>query len=70
MKNNDATMWLSVRGIVLEENFTDALKKIAKKYQKINNIKNIKNVYNIIELKKQYLYYWQNHPSYIQQKKL
>lgn len=70
MTNKKAEKWLKERGIVLQENFAVALKKMAKDFQKEHEIKNIENVYSLIGLKKQYLTHWLKNPNSVQTKKL
>lgn len=70
MTNKKVQQWLDDKGIKLQESFADALKALAKKFQKENGIKNIEEVYALIGLKKQYLTYWANNPFSIQTKKL
>lgn len=70
MTNKKVQKWLEERDIKLEESFTDALKNLAKNYQREHGIKNIEYVYDLIGLKKQYLSYWAKNPLNLQTKKL
>lgn len=69
MENKKVQLWLDERGIKLEESFPDALKMLAKQFQKEHGIKTIAEVYQLIGLKKQYLAYWAKNPYSVQTKK-
>lgn len=61
--------WLSERGIMLEESFAQALRKLAVVYQRKNNISRINDVYKLIGIRKQLVLHWAQNPSSVQTKK-
>lgn len=69
MKNTKATTWLYNHGMLLEESFTQSLKELAQIYKKQNQIRRLDDVYKLIGTRKEYLYYWENHPHSMQTKK-
>lgn len=66
--NNNASQWLSSKGIVLEETFIAALQNYAKGYQKEHSIKQLDEIYRLIGTNKSHISYWKNHPHSTQTK--
>lgn len=63
-------IFIKENNIILEESFCTSLKKMAKKYKNEKNMKTLDEVYKLIGTRKEYIYYWENHLSSSQQKKL
>lgn len=68
MDNKKTISWLCKHGIELDESFTQALKILAIRYKNHNNLKSLDEVYKLIGARKEYIYYWKNHPYSTQTK--
>lgn len=67
--NLKVKQWLALHNIVPEESFAAALCRLSKEYQKENHIRKLEDVYRKIGVRKEYIYYWENHPYSTQTKK-
>lgn len=61
--------WLESRQIRLEEGFTAAIRRYAKKYKSTHHIRLLDDVYHLLGTTKQNLSWWENHPCSVQTKK-
>lgn len=68
MANKKAEKCLEDRGIIFQESFSAALKKLAKDFQKDHGIKNVEQVYSLIGKKTIYSQLAKN-PNSVQTKK-
>lgn len=62
MNNNKAMQWLAQRGQIPKEGFVSALSRLSKHYKKKHKIKNLNEVYQMLGTRKEYIYYWKQHP--------
>ncbi len=67
--NLKVKQWLALHNIIPEESFAAALRRLSKEYQKENHIRKLEDVYRKIGVRKEYIYYWENHPYSAQTKK-
>ncbi len=67
--NPKLNQWLTDHNIMLNESFPSALRRLSKQFQAANGIRTLQEVYRIIGIKKEYLYYWEQHPYNTQTKK-
>ena len=67
---NNATIvqWMKLHDLILKESFVEALRRLARQYQKENHIRRMEDVYQKIGICKEYLYYWEKHPYSAQTK--
>lgn len=69
MNNAKVANWLKKRNIELEENFADALRRMAQEYKVQHKLRTLDEVYSLIGVTKQNIYYWGKNPCGIQTKK-
>lgn len=68
MEYRKIQQWLDERGIVLEESFAYALRRLARAYKKTNGMKRLDDVYKLMGASKQDIFWWENHPCSTQTK--
>lgn len=69
MYNKKALNWLHHKSLQLEKSFSYTIKMFAQDYKIKHGIRNIEEVYSMLEIKKQYLSYWEQKSYTIQSKK-
>lgn len=62
--------WLQNNNLFLEKSFAITLKELIEEYKNKKQIKTLNKVYKLINLKKEYIYYWEKHHLSNQQKKI
>lgn len=67
-QNSKVSQWLAEHRLVPEESFACALKRLCQTYQKKNNIRCLDEIYRKIGIRKEYIYYWMNHPYSVRTK--
>lgn len=67
--NTKVQQWLELHNLIPKESFPAALRRMSREYQKANNIRKLDEVYQKIGVRKEYIYYWENHPYGAQTKK-
>lgn len=67
--NTKVQQWLNSHGLTLEENFPEALKRLARNYKRKKGYRTLDEVYALIGITKQNISYWLNNPCNTQTKK-
>lgn len=69
MDNTKVQQWLSRHNLTLEENFPEALKRLARNYKKSKDCQTLDEVYALIGITKQNISYWSKNLCHTQTKK-